>query len=134
MLYPSITATYACLFALLLVALSVRVIVRRVRGGVVHGDGGNEALQRCVRAHANFAEYVPLALGLAALLEARGAGAGVMNALLAPLLIARIAHPFGMLAPVNSKPQYILRGGGIIVTLLVIVAAAGLLGVRLLTA
>ncbi|MBB3173102.1 hypothetical protein FHR90_000920 [Endobacter medicaginis] len=132
MSYPSVTAFYACLFGLVLAALSIRVIAGRVQGGVIHGDGGQAVLQRCIRAHANFVEYVPLVLGLAALLEMHGATAATMHALLAPLLVARLAHPFGMQAPLNSKRQYGLRGGSVIVTLLVLVAVCVLLGVRLL--
>lgn len=65
-----ITTGYAALLALLLLALSMRVVDGRRRFGVNLGDGGNAAMQRRIRAHANFIEYVPLLLILLALLEA----------------------------------------------------------------
>ena len=131
MTYPALTAFYAGLLALVFVALSLWVVAGRVRGNVLHGDGGQDALNRRIRAHGNFAEFVPLALILCALLEARGAGTGLMHALLAPLLVARIAHPFGMTAAENTPRQFLGRGLGALVTLLVVaVAAVALLMLR----
>ena len=65
-----ITALYAGLLAPLFLLLSVRVIRQR-RGAkvAVRGDGGDAMLLRRMRVHANFAEYVPLALLLMALAE-----------------------------------------------------------------
>ena len=55
-------APYAALLALLFVALSWRTIGLRRRYCVAVGDGGQPELLRAMRVHANFAEYVPLAL------------------------------------------------------------------------
>ena len=98
---------------------------------VLHGDGGHDRLNRRIRAHANFAEYVPFILFLAALLEGGGARNVTIHALLLPLLIARIAHPVGMLAGINSTRRYILRAAPIMVTWLVLAIAALLLLLRL---
>ena len=71
---PSITAFYAALLGLLGAALTINVIVNRVRSKVDAGDGGVAKLAQAVRAHANFAEQAPLALiviGLAEMLGAR---------------------------------------------------------------
>ena len=71
---PSITAFYAALLGLLGAALTINVIVNRVRSKVDVGDGGVAKLAQAVRAHANFAEQAPLALiviGLAEMLGAR---------------------------------------------------------------
>ena len=46
------------------------------------------------------------------------------------LLVARLLHPVGMFAPVNSPRQFACRGGGMIATLLVMAVAAILLLVR----
>jgi hypothetical protein len=56
------SSIYVGLMALLLVGLSVRVIRLRYRHKVEIGDGGVPELQRSIRAHANFIEYVPIAL------------------------------------------------------------------------
>jgi len=60
----AITAFYAGILAIILVALSIRVvIVARAKAHVPYGDGGKEELTPVVRAQANFVEYVPLAVG-----------------------------------------------------------------------
>jgi uncharacterized membrane protein YecN with MAPEG domain len=127
MTYPLITSGYAALLALVFVALSARVVADRVTFKVNHGDGGNIRLNRRIRAHANFAEYVPFILFLVALLEARATSRFTIHALLLPLLIARIAHPFGMLAPENTMRQFAFRGASVVVTWIVLAAAALLL-------
>ena len=127
MIFPATTAVFAALFALLYVGLSAWVIGGRLTGNVLVGDGGQDGLQRRIRAHGNFSEYVPMALGLVALLEAGGTRHWIVVTLLTVLLVARLAHPVGMFAPVNSPRQFACRGGGIIATLLVTAAAAILL-------
>ena len=59
-----VTPLYAALLALWFVVLSLHVIRCRREARVSLGDGGNGRLQRAIRAQANFAEYVPLALVL----------------------------------------------------------------------
>ncbi|MBS0517283.1 MAG: MAPEG family protein [Proteobacteria bacterium] len=132
MTFPSVTATYAALFGLIFLGLTAWVIGGRARFKAHHGDGGEERLNRRIRAHANFAEYVPLILILVALLEGGGANRSIVNALLAPLLVARLAHPFGMVAPIASPQQFGFRGLSVIVTMLVLFAASLLLLARVL--
>ena len=132
MIFPATTALFAGLLALLFVGLSAWVIGGRLTGNVLVGDGGQDALQRRIRSHGNFSEYVPMALGLVALLEASGTRHWIVVTLLVVLLVARLLHPVGMFAPVNSPRQFACRGGGIIATLLVTLVAAILLIVRAL--
>jgi len=127
MIFPLVTAVYASVFALLFAGLSAWVIAGRLSFRVSHGDGGQDRLNRRIRAHGNFAEYVPLILLIVALLEGAGAGHMTVHALLAVLLVARLAHPIGMLAPVASRQQFAFRGVSVIVTWLVLVVAAVLL-------
>jgi uncharacterized membrane protein YecN with MAPEG domain len=127
MIFPKLTAYYAALFAIILVFLSARVVVGRVRHKVHHGDGGVDTLNRMIRAQANFTEYVPFALFLTALIEGGGAPAQTVHMLMVPLLVVRVAHPIGMMAPVMSAQQFTLRGVSAIVTWLVIAVAAVLL-------
>jgi uncharacterized membrane protein YecN with MAPEG domain len=56
-----VTPLYAGLLALWFLLLSGRVVNLR-RRGIVFGDNGKVDVIRVVRAQANFAEYVPLAL------------------------------------------------------------------------
>lgn len=100
----SITPIYAALLALLFVALSLRVIRFRRAARISLGDGGDEELQRRTRAHANFAEYVPLTLVLMALAELQGQPGWSIHTVGALLAVGRLAHAYGV-----SKVPQILR-------------------------
>lgn len=101
---PAVTAFYAALLASLLVALSMRVIARRRSARVALGDGGDEELTRRIRAHANFAEYVPLALLLMLLAELSGTPAWLLHALGLALLSGRVVHAWA-LATANLRAR-----------------------------
>jgi uncharacterized membrane protein YecN with MAPEG domain len=131
MTYPTLTALYAAGFALIFFVLSIWVVAGRATSRVWQGDGGEARLNQRIRAHANFAEYVPLTLLLVGLIEAGGAGRGTVHALLAPLFVARLLHPIGMTAEDNSVSQRMLRGLPATVTWLVLLAAAILLLIRI---
>jgi uncharacterized membrane protein YecN with MAPEG domain len=124
MMFPVVTAAGAAVLSLIYAALSAWVIAGRLSMGVLHGDGGNAALNRRTRAHANFIEYVPLILLMAALLESGGGSQTLIEVLLVVLVVARLMHPFGMLAQVNSVQQYVCRGGAASATMVVLVATA----------
>ncbi|MEH3144846.1 MAG: MAPEG family protein [Methylobacterium frigidaeris] len=132
MVFPATTAICAALLTLVFLVLSAWVMARRLSSDVLHGAGDDEVLLKRMRSHANFAEYVPLALLLVALLEAHGASRGLVQGLLGLLLIGRLLHPFGMIAARNSVRQYVCRGGGILATMLVMLGAAAALLFRLL--
>jgi uncharacterized membrane protein YecN with MAPEG domain len=124
MIFPATTAFYAALLALVYLGLSGWVMGSRVSGNVLFGDGGDESMLKRVRAHANFSEYVPLALILVGLLEAGGGGHFLVQGLLLALLVGRILHPIGMFAPPNSPRQFACRGGGILLTMATLAIAA----------
>lgn len=124
MIFPATTAFYAALLALVYLGLSGWVMGSRVSDNVLLGDGGDESMLKRVRSHANFSEYVPLALILVGLLEAGGGGHGLVQGLLIALLVGRILHPIGMFATPNSPRQFACRGGGILLTMATIAIAA----------
>jgi uncharacterized membrane protein YecN with MAPEG domain len=130
MIFPAVTAFYTAILALIYLALSIRVSVSRVQTNTIQGDGGNTALIRSMRTHANFAEYVPLLLLMIGLLEAGGTRAAIIQAMLLLLVIARIAHPFGMVARDRSWQQVAFRGVSSMITWLILLAAALLLLLR----
>lgn len=118
---PWITALYAALLGLLAAALTVRVILGRVRSGVQAGDGGDAQLAQAIRAHANLSEQAPLALLLIALAEVTGASGAVVHALGAALLVARLANAWGLshsLGP--TKPRQ--AGAGLTVLVVTVTA------------
>lgn len=90
-----VTPLYAGLLTLWFLVLSFRVIQRR-RVGIYLGDGGDPALLRVIRGHANFAEYVPLALLLMGMLEMSRFSIYVLHALGIVLLCARLLHGYAL--------------------------------------
>ena len=118
---PMITAFYAALLGLLGAALTVNVIVNRVRAKVDAGDGGVAKLAQAVRAHANFAEQAPLALILIGLAEVLGARMLVVQILGIALVLARLASAFGLNRTLGQSPG---RQLGASVSILVLVAAS----------
>ena len=86
-----VTPLYAGLLALWFVLLSVRVVNLR-RPGILFGDNGEVGVIRVVRAQANFAEYVPLALLLMGFLEVSRYSIYLLHALGLVLLVARLMH------------------------------------------
>ncbi|MGB8315712.1 MAG: MAPEG family protein [Aestuariivirga sp.] len=118
-----ITALYAGLLAPLFILLSVRVIGARRNAKVGVGDGGNVALLRRMRVHANFAEYVPFALLLMALAENLGVWTWLIHVMGITLLAGRLSHAYG----VSQQPEvFKFRIFGMAATLTVIAAAAAI--------
>ncbi len=120
--FPSITLLTSGLLGLLFVVLSARVVAGRVSGQVMHGGGEtpSDKLSLFIRGHANFAEFVPLALILIGLLELRSGPTLLIKVLAAVLVVSRIAHPIGL----HMKAPNPFRAGGFFGTLLVIAAAS----------
>ena len=131
MLFPALTSFYGALLALLFTALSVWVVAGRGQFNVLHNDGGNDQLNRRIRSHGNFAEYVPFLLLLIGMFEADGGSRTTVRVLLLILLFARLAHPIGMIAPEGSAQQYAFRATGALATLFLLPVSAILLLVRL---
>jgi uncharacterized protein len=117
---PAITSLYAGLLALVYLGISGWVIRVRIQQKVLSGDKGNPVMANAMRVHANFAEYVPLALILLLLAEMQGAPALALHALGAVLLLARVMHALGMASHPHKPP---LRGGGAALTFAVLLLA-----------
>ncbi|KLN53127.1 MAPEG family protein [Variovorax paradoxus] len=119
MAFLPVTSLFAAAFAVALVALSVPVTLRRVKVGVLMGEGTDEPLRRRIRAQGNFVEYVPLALIALGLVEAQAAPAWMLLAMGGVLGFGRLLHAIGMARDVAA-----LRGFGMILTYLALVSAA----------
>src|SRR5215470_4455302 len=128
---PLITATYVAVLALLYAVLSLHVVSLRRRNRVGFGDGGNTALRCAIRAHAHFAEYVPIIALMAAMLEMSGLAAARIHILMGMLLVARLLHPLGMYAKPGSLQFTIGRVGGMVLTTFVMISCALLILSRL---
>ena len=121
---PSITAGYLAVLALLYAALSTQVARLRQRHRAAFSDGGSIELRSAIRAHAHFAEYVPITALMVAMLEMSGVSALRVHLLMAALLVARLLHPLGMYAKPNTLSFRIGRVGGMIITITLLAACA----------
>jgi len=124
---PLVSSLYAAIFGLLAALLTVRVILGRVRTGIQTGDGGDAPLAQAIRAHANFAEQVPLALLLIVLVETTGAATLWVHALGITLLLARSINAWGLSHSLGATTP---RQAGAGLTILVVAAASLLLAYR----
>lgn len=121
---PVITAFYAGLNALIILWLAWGVIGRRRGDRIVHGDGGDKAMAKMIRGHANAVETIPIALILMTLTELFGAPAVAVHVAGVMLTVGRFMHGlhFRGVGPIT------LRMFGMLFTLLVIgVLAIGLI-------
>nr|WP_294392115.1 MAPEG family protein [uncultured Sphingomonas sp.] len=109
---PVITLIIAAAMGLLNLWLGLRVAQVRVAKKVMVGDGEVPQLLARGRAHANFNEYVPIALILMLLVELRVGASPWLWAAGAALVIGRVLHPFGMERPAPNP----LRLSGILLT------------------
>ena len=116
-----IIAFWTLPLALIFLWLSLRVIRHRRAERIPLGSGGNAALERAVRAHANFAEFVPFAVLLLLLAEWGGAWPWLLHALGALLVAARLSHGIGI---VQEPEDFRLRVFGMMGTFGVIAFAA----------
>jgi uncharacterized membrane protein YecN with MAPEG domain len=91
-----ITALYAGILALLIVALAGWVVAGRRSAAVSLGDGGSDLLIRRIRVHGNAIENVPIGLLVMLVLELNHASATLLHGLGISLTIGRLAHAQGL--------------------------------------
>ena len=118
---PFVVPFYGAIFALIYIGLTARVIALRNAKSVSLGSGGDPALERAIRIHANFIEYVPLALILLTAMEMQHRSLYVLHLLCLLLLLGRICHFLALSRENTANP---LRGLGVGLTVLVLVVAA----------
>ena len=116
-----VTPLYAALIGLVFTMLSVRTLRLRRRLGVAIGLGEEPILLKAVRAHGNFAEYVPIALLLMIFTELRTEGTILIHVLGSLLLVGRLTHAYGIS---QLKENYRFRVAGMAMTFTVIIACS----------
>ena len=102
--------------------LAIFVIVQRVRLGVEWGDGGNVVMAQAVRAHANFAELVPLALLAIVAAEIAGTQRLVVIGMVTALIAARLLSALGLSRSLG--PSFARQAGASVTILVTIIAGA----------
>lgn len=121
MTQANITPLYAALLALLFVGLGVRTVSLRRKLGVAVGHGDNPALHRAARAHANFAEYVPITLLMIFFVEINTGSTPWIHILCGLLVVGRLSHAYGV-SQVEENYRY--RVAGMALTFTAIICAA----------
>lgn len=91
-----VTAVYAALAALMLLVLGGLVVRARWTTRTALGVGTDPRMERAVRVHANFVEYVPLALLLLLLAELNDVPGPGLHAAGVALLASRALHAWGL--------------------------------------
>ena len=104
---------------------SRRLNVVRCRLGkqISLGDGNDKDVERAIRIHSNFIEYVPLILILFYFYEIISLSSSLVFFLGTSLLLARALHIVGMLKP---RGWFILRqlGAGVTFSVLLVISIA----------
>ena len=117
---PIVTALYAGLLGLMSIGIAFAAGKLLGAKGISIGDGGDPELALAMRRHANFVEFVPLALILIGILELNGVSTTAIHALGAGLVVCRGCHAVGLKAEMQSPLRGIGAGGS---TLILLVAS-----------
>ncbi|ABV85606.1 conserved hypothetical protein [Shewanella pealeana ATCC 700345] len=118
----AISGLYISLTALLIVALTYRVIKLRRTHKIGIGSAGNESLALAQRVHANLLENAPIALLLLLVAETNGANNLLLHLFGSIWLVARLMHAVGL---TQGKGGYhIGRFWGMLLTWAVIIGLA----------
>ena len=107
---PEITTLYAGILGLMSIGLGSTAGMYRGSSGISFGDGGDAEMGMRMRRHANFIEYVPLALILIALLEMQSVSGIAIHALGATVVLGRGLHWYGFSGGVKSPTRGIGAG------------------------
>jgi uncharacterized membrane protein YecN with MAPEG domain len=91
-----VTAIYAGLSGLMALILASLVVRARARYRTMLGTGTDPGMERAVRVHANFIEYVPLILLLMLLAELNGVARSLLHASGIILIVSRALHAYGL--------------------------------------
>ena len=118
-----VTSIIAAVLTAVFIRLSFLVIGLRRKNKVGLGSGGNENLERAIRAQGNFAEYVPFGLILLACLELNGAAWWLVAIPGVTLIIGRLIHAIGINTP---PPDFSKRVLGMKFTFITLMALVGL--------
>ncbi len=118
---PFVVPFYAGIFALIYVFLGMRTSRLRTGAHTMIGHGSDPALERAIRAHGNFGEYVPFILLMLGFAEMQHYSRYWLHALCLALLLGRLVHAYGISQTDEAMGYRIV---GISLTVLVMIIAA----------
>lgn len=111
-MYP-ITTLSSSVLALIFIAMSIKIIKLRYTHQIAIGHGEHSDLERSIRAHSNFSEYVPLALILMLCAEANQANRLVLSLFACVFILGRLSHAYAFLW---NKQHFTFRKRGMYLT------------------
>ena len=91
-----VTSIFASLLTIIYISLAFNVINLRRKNKIPLGSGGFSDLEKAIRTHGNFSEYVPIALILMGCLELNGAPWWLVALFGATLTVGRVFHAIGI--------------------------------------
>ena len=116
-----VTPFYAALFGIMLFVLSIQTIRMRRKLQIAIGAGEDAAMERAMRVHANFCEYVPIALLLIFMMETMIGTNYWTHVMGIGLLVGRLLHAYGVSRP---REDLRFRVTGMALTFTVILSSA----------
>jgi uncharacterized membrane protein YecN with MAPEG domain len=118
---PTITSLYAGILGLILIGVAFPAGMLRGRLNISIGDGGNPNLLLAMRRHANFVEWVPVALILIGSLELDHVRPAAIHTLGAALVFARLTHAIGLKADTMKSATRVV---GAMLTMLIVLTSS----------
>ena len=121
-----ITSFYIGCLSLLYLGLTLNVVRNRWKFRQSLGSGNEAQMEKAIRMHGNFSEYVPLIMLMMALLEFNKASPTLLHSLGIILLLGRAIHAYGI--AIKKVPNS-FRFMGTVMTLTCMIGAS----IRLIT-
>lgn len=103
-----VTPFYTALLVLFYIALSFNVIRYRFTFKQSLGTGGEKKLQKMIRMHGNFSEYVPLIIIMMAFFELAGGSRLSLHLFGLAILVGRCSHAYGLAIKKTPNPFRII--------------------------
>ncbi|MEC7276512.1 MAG: MAPEG family protein [Bdellovibrionota bacterium] len=104
----SITSFYAGCLGILYLGLSFNVIRNRWKFRQSLGSGSEAQLEKSIRIHGNFSEYVPLIVIMMALLELNKESVNLLHSFGIMLIVGRLLHAYGIAIKKVPNPYRII--------------------------
>ena len=120
----TIVPSYAAVLVIGMIILSLRVIRIRRKAKIAVGDRGEPVLERAIRVHGNFSEYVPLAIILLTFVEISGSPGSLVHGLCGLLVAGRAVHAIGVS---RTAEDHRFRTFGMVATLIVLGVTSSIL-------
>jgi len=115
-----VTPFFAAILGVIFIGLSINVMRYRLKYKTSLGSGDNKEFDYAIRAQANFVEYVPLSLLMMWFIESLTLSGEFVFWLGSVLVLARVAHAFGMFYP---RDMLVFRQIGALGTIAVLFTA-----------